>query len=423
MQHQVYHEQLPNGISLIVVPLESTATVTSMVFMGVGSRNESDDQQGLAHFTEHMVFKGGRTYKTAQQVAQTLDAVGGEFNAFTSQEFTGFYTKTDASHTELGLDVLSDMVLHATFPAEELEKEKGVIVEEINMYEDMPMRKVGHVLMDLLFGDTPLGRKILGTKESVTAFTRADFEKYREMFYMGSMCTVALAGAITPERAKELVWKYFNELPQGESYTPSMAVWRTDQKVLLDKSDSEQTHLIIVAKAFPHSDPRQPTFRLLNTILGSTMSSRLFVSVREQQGLCYYVRSGTDSYRDVGFLYASAGVDNKRFPQAVEAIVKEFKKMRDEEVSPEELDRAKQHLLGKAAITFESSDEVAEYYGIQDLEEKSQETVAEYLEKVQKVTAEDIQALAKEVFQNEHLRLAAVGPHANAASIEALLTI
>ena len=164
MQHTLIERTLSNGISLIMVPLTSTEAVTTIVLMGVGSRYESNAQQGLAHFTEHMVFKGGRKFLTAQAVAQALDAVGGEFNAFTSEEFTGFYTKTDKQHLELGLDVLSDMVLHASFPAEELEKEKGVISEEINMYEDMPMRIVHHVLAHLVFGDTPVGRPILGTK-------------------------------------------------------------------------------------------------------------------------------------------------------------------------------------------------------------------------------------------------------------------
>jgi len=422
MQHQVYHEQLPNGISLIVVPIASTATVTSIVLMGVGSRYESDHQRGLAHFTEHLVFKGGKKYPTAQLIAQTLDGIGGEFNAFTGQEYTGFFTKTDSAHAELGLDVLADMTLHATFPADELEKEKGVIVEEFNMYEDMPMRKVGHVLMDLLFGDTPLGRQILGTKESVVAFTREDFIKYREQFYFGSQCTIAVAGAVTPEQVKEWVWARFQEMPKGQAYEPIPGVWGTE-RVKLDVRKSEQSHLILAAKAFSYNDPKQPILRVLNTVLGSTMSSRLFVSVREQQGLCYYVRSGTDTYRETGFICASAGVDNQRFPQAVEAIVKELRKMRDELVSPEELDRAKQHLKGKAAMTFESSEEVAEYYGIQDLEEHSQETVEDYLRKVDMVTAEQIQELAQELFQTDHLRLAAVGPYTDTASIEALLVI
>jgi predicted Zn-dependent peptidase len=423
MQHQVYHEILPNGISLIVVPLEGTATVTSIIFMGVGSRFESDAQQGLAHFTEHMVFKGGRKYTSAQQVAQTLDGVGGEFNAFTSQEYTGFYTKTHARHAGLGLDVLSDMVLHATFPATELEKEKGVIVEEINMYEDMPMRKVGHVFMDLLFGETPLGRKILGTKESVTAFTADDFVRYREQFYMGSKCTIAIAGNITPEQAKTLVTEFFSELPKGEPYQPQPAVVRTDRRIMIEGRKSEQTHLLLAAMAFPYGDPRQPVLRVLNTILGSSMSSRLFVSVREEQGLCYYVRSNTDTYLGTGFLYAAAGVDNKRFPQAISAIVGEFRKLRDQKVGDDELERAKQHLIGKAAMTFEGSEEVAEYYGVQDLEEKSQETIAEYLEKIKKVTADDIQRLATDLFRTDNLRLAAIGPHQDEQALEALLNV
>lgn len=424
MQHQVHHEILPNGISLIVVPIAGTATVTSMVFMGVGSRYESDAQRGLAHFTEHMVFKGGRKYTTAQMVAETLDGVGGEFNAFTSQELTAFFTKTDAQHMELGLDVLSDMVLHATFPADELEKEKGVIVEEINLYEDMPMRKVGPVLMGHLFGDTPLGRPILGTKESVTSFTQADFLAYREQFYMGTRCTISMAGAVTPEDARRLVEQYFGELPKGDGYEPVPASIVAGQRVKLDERSSEQTHLIITATTFPYGDdPRHPALRVLNTILGATMSSRLFVSVRERQGLCYYVRSGTDSYRDAGFIYAAAGVDNARFPQAVTAIVNEFRRLREEPVSEEELERAKQHLLGKSAMTFEGSDEVAEYYGIQDLEEKSQETVAAFMEKVKLVTVADIKQLAETVFVNDQLRLVAVGPHTDIASLDALLVV
>jgi predicted Zn-dependent peptidase len=423
MQHQIHHEILPNGISLIVVPISGTETVTNLVFMGVGSRYESDAQQGLAHFTEHMVFKGGKKYTTAFQIAQTLDGVGGEFNAFTGQEYTGFYTRTAKEHAELGLDVLADMVLHAQFPAEELEKEKGVIVEEINMYEDVPQRKVGHVLMDLLYGDTPLGRQILGTKKSVTSFTREDFVHYREQFYMGRKCVIAMAGAITPEQAKERVWARFQELPEGTAYTAPAVEWQEKRQVVLSSRPSEQTHLILAAKAFALTDPRHPVLTLLNVILGAGMSSRLFTSVREQQGLCYYVRSGADLYQDSGYLYCSAGVDNTRFLQAVEAIVKELVKLRDEPVSEEELDRAKKHQLGKAAMTFEQAEEVAEYYGLQMLEERSTETVAEYLKRCEKVTAADIQQLAQELFQTDHLRLAAVGPYEDVAAVEALLKI
>ena len=217
MQHSVFRQKLTNGISLVLIPLPTTEAVTCIVLMGVGSRYESDSQQGLAHFTEHMVFKGGRKYLTAQSIAQALDAVGGEFNAFTSQEYTGFYTKTAAHHLELGMDVLSDMVLHATFPEEELEKEKGVIVEEINMYEDIPMRKVDTVLTDLIYGDTPLGRPVIGTKESVTTFTRKDFVHYREQFYKGEQCTIVVAGAVDIEKTQAFAERFFAEMPSGQS--------------------------------------------------------------------------------------------------------------------------------------------------------------------------------------------------------------
>jgi predicted Zn-dependent peptidase len=422
MQHAVHHEVLQNGISLIVVPLPSTAAVTSLVFMGVGSRNESEVQRGLAHFTEHMVFKGGKTFTSAKAVAQALDAVGGEFNAFTSHEFTGFYTKTAAEHATLGLDVLSDMVLHATFPETELEKEKGVIVEEINMYEDMPMRKVDHVLMDLVYGDTPLGRPILGTKKSVTGFTRDDFMKYREEFYKGGACTIAIAGSITPEDAKKLVLERFSELPAGERVSPLPAVFLEGPRIKVEEKKSEQSHLMLAVKAYSTSDPKYHALRMLATLLGGNMSSRLFTKVREEQGLCYYVRASTDTYHDTGMLIASAGVDNARLPQAIAAIIAELKNLRDHGVPADELERTKQFLVGKAHLSMEDSEDIAEYYGIQDLLEGKRETIEESVEKLKAVTAEEVDAVARELFVDEWIRLAVIGPHQDSAALEKLLT-
>ncbi len=256
-----------------MIPLPATAVVTTFVLMGVGSRYESEKQQGLAHFTEHMVFKGGRKYTTAAAVAQAFDAVGGEFNAFTAQEFTGFYAKTASMHMELGLDVLSDMVLHASFPEEELEKEKGVIIEEINMYEDLPMRKVDHVLSELAFGDTGLGRPISGTKKTVSAFTRQDFLDYREQFYMGEKCTIVLSGAINPSEVIELVEKYFAEMPRGQKYdTSTVKVLDTDKRVKLETKKSEQTHIMVAVKGYELGHPMRYPYRILATILGGNMS-------------------------------------------------------------------------------------------------------------------------------------------------------
>jgi len=423
MKHTVIQKTTGNGISVVLIPLPGTAAVTSIVLMGVGSRYEADNQRGLAHFTEHMVFKGGRKFTTAQQIAQTLDAVGGEFNAFTAQEFTGFYTKTASNHLELGLDVLSDMVLHATIPEVELEKEKGVIIEEINMYEDMPMRKVDQVLSELVFGDTPLGRPIIGTKDSVTAFTRQDFAEYREKFYKGQQCTIVIAGAIQPEETLSLVERYFAEMPAGEPYQPEKGVFQEKgERVIIEEKKSEQAHLMLAVKGYPLGHEKRYPYRVLATILGGNMSSRLFTSVREQQGLCYYVRATPDTYVDTGLLVASAGVDNYRLNLAVTAIIQEFQKLRDETVSAQELERAKQFLVGKMLLSLEDSEQVAEFYGMQQLLEGEIESTENMEKKTLAVTAEEIQEVAKELFVAENLRLAVIGPHTDKEGLDRLLT-
>ena len=423
MKHDIHRHTLPNGISLVLIPLQSTEAVTSIVLMGVGSRYESDAQRGLAHFTEHMVFKGGKTFLDAQAISQALDAVGGEFNAFTSQEFTGFYTKTASRHMKLGLDVLSDMVLHASIPDEELQKEKGVIVEEINMYEDIPMRKVDHLLSELLFGDTPLGRPILGTKESVTGFTRQDFIDYRTQFYFGSQCTIVIAGAIDEVAVKDLVQELFAELPKGQTYLPTPVHFMDGPKVLLQSTDSQQSHLMLAVKGYALAHPKRFAYRILATILGGNMSSRLFTSVREQQGLCYYVRATPDTYVDCGVLACSAGVDNNRLHKAITAILHELTLLRDQPVLAEELERAKQFQLGKLLLSLEDSEEVAEFYGMQELLEHSLLTPDEIEAGILSVTVDEIQAIAQELFTNDNLRLAVVGPEKDAATLEKLLVL
>ncbi len=423
LNHTVSLETLPNGISLVTIPLASTAAATILVFMGVGSRFESTNQLGLAHFTEHMVFKGGDRYPTAQAIAQALDAVGGHFNAFTSQEYTAFYTKVAAQDIAVGIDVLSDMLLHAKFPADELEKEKGVIVEEINMYEDMPQAKVDQVFSALSFGDTPLGRPIIGTKQSVTAFTSEDFLRYRQQFYKGSACTIAIAGSFNHDEVRALVEEKFGAMPSGTAEVAEVARFAQHARVALETKQSEQTHLIVGVPAVDSMDDRYYVQKLLCTILGGTMSSRLFVSVREEQGLCYYVHASNETYQDAGMIVASAGVDNNRLPQAITAILKEFRKIREFGVTPEELERGKHYLSGATLLGMEDSFAVANYYAKQHQLEGTQDTPADALAKVQAVTAEDIQKLAHEFFTDAALRLAVIGPHHDVHALESLLTI
>lgn len=293
------------------------------------------------------------------------------------------------------------------------------------MYEDMPMRKVDQVLAKLLFGDTPMGRPILGTKKSVTAFTREDFLQYRQQFYKGARCTIAIAGAVDPDKAKAMVSQYFADLPQGEAYvpTPSAIVpLAGEDRVRIEERKSEQTHLMLAIKAYPTMHPRRHAFRVLSTMLGGNMSSRLFVSVREEQGLCYYVRAFPDTFADSGFLAAAAGVDNNRLPLAVEAIMKELRHMRSEAVSDEELNRAKRYIEGKVKLSMEDSEQVAEFYGLQDLMEGTRETPEEIIEKVRLVTKEDVLAVAQDLFVDDSLRIAIIGPHQDTSTINASLT-
>jgi predicted Zn-dependent peptidase len=424
MQHHI--NILANGISLVLVPIENVASVTTIVMMGVGSRYESDNQQGLAHFTEHMVFKGGKKYPTAQAVAQALDAVGGEFNAFTSSEFTAFFTKTASEHLDLGLDVLADMTLRASFPEEELKKEKGVIVEEINMYEDIPMRDVDGVLMSLVYGDTPMGRPITGSKKSVKAFSREDFVNYVQQFYQGEKCTIVLAGNMDLQEAQQKVENYFNSLPKGSVYQPQSAIFIPKagiERVKIKEKKSEQTHLLLAAQAYALTDPKRDIFRLLSVILGGNMSSRLFVSVREEQGLCYYIRATPDVYTDSGMLVASAGVDNTRLEQAVAAIIQEMSKLKNERVEETELERAKQFILGKLQLSLEDTEQVAEFYGGQQLLEGKIRNLSQMRASILSVRPDQIQAAAGEIFQTDRLRLAVIGPQNNRAKLAELLVI
>jgi predicted Zn-dependent peptidase len=417
LHHTILSRTLENGLTILGVPVPGTEAVTTFVTVASGARNESDEQQGLAHFAEHMFFKGGARYTSTKQISEALDGVGGEFNAFTGHESTSYYTKTAAEHAVLGMDILSDMLLHPRFPAEELERERGVIIEEINMYNDMPMRQVEMVAQKLLFGDTPLGRSILGTKESVSAFSPDDFFRYHGDRYVAARSVVVIAGAVTEVLMEEAAQR-FSGMPTGEVYSPVPAVLQTDALVNLETRESEQTHLVITFPGLPQGHPKRAALLVLSTLLGGSMSSRLFLRVREEQGLCYYVRSGVDSYTDIGLVTISAGVDNKRFGNAVQAIIKELHDLAAGGATDEEVERAKQNRLGRTALSMEDGEQVANYYSEQFVLEGSTRTPAERLAEIERVTTADIHALAAELIQANEFRLAAVGPQSDVAAVE-----
>ncbi len=407
---KAYKKVLPNGLRIITVPMKDTSTVTAYVLVDAGSKYEAKIENGISHFLEHVCFKGTEKRPSSKDINIELDSIGAQSNAFTSQEFTGYFAKAQAKHLSKILDVLSDIYLHSTFPKEEVEKERGVIVEEINMYEDLPQRRVHEYYDELLYGDQPAGWSIAGSKEVVKAMTSEKIRAYRKKHYVANATTVVVAGKVEVSEVVSLVKNMFSDISTTKKHQKKKVIekqLKPAQRIV--RKDIEQSHVVIGVRTFKVGDKRGTTLALLNTVLGEGMSARLFQRLREDLGMAYYVRSGVDEYTDHGSLKVSAGVDTKRVPEAVEAILGEFRKLRDILVTEEELKKAKEFVIGNMYLSLETSDSLAGYYGIQEVLRRKQETPQELERKIRKVTAKDIQKLAREIFVNEKLNLALVG--------------
>lgn len=418
--------KLKNGVRVVTIPMDGVESVTTLVMAGAGSRHETAQINGLSHFLEHMFFKGTAKRPTALDISSTVDGIGGEFNAFTSKEYTGYYVKAAKKHMELSLDVLSDMLLHSKFESAEIEKEKGVIVEEINLYEDTPMRRIGDVFEELLYGDQPLGRAVLGTKDVIKSITRNDFVSYIGRLYKGGNVIVGVAGGIHDEDlAVKSVERYFGGL-EDEKVAGALAVkdQQRQPKVLIKYKKTDQAHLSIGVRAFPVDSPERYALSVLSTILGGNMSSRLFIQVRERRGLAYYVRSGADHYKDAGYFVTQAGLDIKRIEEAVKVILEEYNKVtKVTEVTEGELKKAKEYIKGKMILELEDSQSVVGLYVSQALLEREIKTPDVIMRKIDGVTKEDVARVAGEVFKNEKLNLAMIGPFDGGKKFEDLLKL
>ncbi|MCF7846066.1 MAG: insulinase family protein [Candidatus Peribacteraceae bacterium] len=402
---------LPNGLKVVTQKIDGTAAITVLVLAGAGSRYETRERNGLSHFLEHMFFKGGEKFQNTKEVSEAIDSVGGEFNAFTGKEYAGYFVKVAATHTDIAFDVLSDMLVHAKFPAEEIEKERGVILEEYNMYQDTPMYQVGWDFERLLFGDQPMGWDQIGSKENIRNFQRDDFVNYKKELYQPGNLVVAVAGNCGHADIVSKVEKFFKfENGQKSLDWQGLEKFEPESPVKIQNKKTEQGHLVLGVKGVAAEDERHWTQRVLAIILGGNMSSRMFLSVREAKGLCYYIRTNTDDYTDAGVVSTSAGVDLKRLPLAVSAIRAEYEKIAAEKVDAEELTRAKEFLKGKLTLRLEDSEEYAHLLGKQFLLYEEQLELEEIFAKIDAVTDEDIQKLAQEIFVPANLRLAAIGP-------------
>lgn len=411
--------KLKNGLKLITVPMKDNPTVTVLVLVETGSKYETKEKNGISHFLEHMCFKGTEKRPSAHAISAELDGLGSQYNAFTGQEYTGYYAKSDAKHFKKILDIVSDIYLNSTFPEAEMEKEKGVIVEEINMYEDMPHRHVQDLLMGLMYGNQPAGWNIAGTRENVRSMTRDDFVKYKKAHYVPKATTVIVSGNIKSALVKKEVESIFAGVKNSKKdEKEKVDDTQKNPRVHVEFKKTDQTHLVIATRAFNAYDKRNAALSVLGTILGGGMSSRLFIKLREELGVAYYVRAGTDNFTDHGVFQISAGVSNDRTKEVITEILKECKKIKEEKVSDEELKKAKEYIVGNMKLELESSDAWANFFGGQEILRKKLENTDDIERKIRAVTAKQIQEIAKTVFVDKNLNLALIGPYENKADFE-----
>lgn len=415
---------LPNGLRLIVVPMKESATVTAMTLVEAGSKYETKEISGLSHFLEHMCFKGTGKRPRAIDISHELDAIGAQYNAFTSQEFTGYFAKAAKQHFGKILSVVSDIYLNPSFPEPEIEKEKGVIVEEINMYCDLPQRHVQDLFLELLYDDQPAGWNIAGTPASVRAMTRADFVSYRHKHYASGATTVVVAGSVSEKEAQEAVAHAFDGMHAGAKHPKTAVVEKqTAPALCIEPRKTDQTHFVLGLRGLNAYDTQLPALKVLAGVLGAGMSSRLFQKMREELGICYYVKTDNDALTDHGFFTVSAGVAPSRAPEALRAVLAEFARLRNEMLSEGELRKVKDCLIGNMYLSLESTDELAEFYGMQEILRKDLKQPDEVAREIEKVGSDGVQEVARAVFKPDRLNLAVVGQAPPEARLQELLTL
>ncbi len=420
---QAYHKTiLSNGLRIITVPNPDAFTTTFLVLVQAGSKYETKDINGLSHFLEHMCFKGTTKRPHAIDIAGELDGLGAEYNAFTSQEYTGYFAKVEAHKIDQAFDIVSDLYLNPVFEAAEIEKEKGVIIEEINMYEDLPMRKINDYFMELMYGDQPAGWDVAGKKDIIRSLGKDDFVRYRGEHYLPPATIVIAAGAFDEAQIIQKIKETFGAMATGvKSGKAAVIESQTAPQVFLKTKKVDQTHLMLGVRAFPASDSRRFALEVLSDILGGGMSSSLFQKVREELGAAYYVKSSTDLFTDHGFLAVNTGIDQGKMPAVLQAILGEMSRLATELVSPHELQRAKSHIVGTMILGLEGSDAIATFYGGQEIAGEPLLTPHELVAKLEAVTAEEIQAVARDLFHDDRLNCAMIGPWENDAELRASL--
>ena len=415
---------LENGLRVITIPMRSTRAVTVLVTVGTGSKYETKEISGLSHFLEHMLFKGTKKRPTTLEVTEPLDRVGGIFNAFTGKEVTGYWVKVDSRHLDLALDLVSDIFLNSRLEEKEIKREKGVIIEEMNMYLDTPIAYIGDLWEKLLYGNQPAGWLIIGKKENILKFKRNHFVSYLKNHYSAKNTIVCVAGNIDSKITEKKIKKYFQKTRTSSPKAKLKVVEKQkNPKSLVHFKKTDQTHLYLGVRGYDLFHPQRFSQAILATVLGGFMSSRLFISVRERRGLAYYVKTASEGTTDTGYLVTRAGVDHRNIEKTIKLILKEYTLLKNKKVSKSELQKAKDNLKGILTLSLESSDAQASFYAGQELLTKKILSPKEQFARINAVSLEDIQKTARDIFRPERLNLALIGPFKNKKRFDKLLRI
>lgn len=406
-------EKLKNGLNVLYIPYSDVNSVTTLFMLPVGSRYESDKIAGMAHFIEHMMFKGTKKRPSTLKLTREIDRLGAEYNAFTGKEYTGYYIKTDKNYIEKSFDILGDMLFDSLFKAQEMEKEKTVIVEEIKMYKDNPLMYIESLFEDLLYTGSDLGRDIAGFEETVLSYKAQDVKDFRDKYYNPNNMFLAVAGKID-DKVKTKVEKYFGQRKNKINKINNdfkkfcFGSAKKEDRIIIDKRKTDQAQLMLGFPAFKIGDKKNIVLSVLNTILGGSMSSRLFIQIRERNGLAYFVRSSSEDFRDTGYVYIRVGLDAKNINKAIKIIKKEINKIVSNGVTKKELADAKTHIRGSLTLAMEDSSVQASFYLNQILYNKKIKTPKQKLEEIDNVSNEDIIKVAKEIFKWEKIRIALI---------------
>ena len=419
-----HFHQFESGLRLVSIPMEGTKTATVLVLVGTGSKYETKEINGISHFLEHMMFKGTTKRPGKMDIARELDAIGAEYNAFTGEEYTGYYAKASMEKLDTIMDVVFDIFLNSKLAQEDIDTERGVIVEELNMYRDMPQRYIYDLFKKLLYGDQPAGWDIAGEKETVMSLKREQFVNYFNTHYIAKNTIIAIAGNVDPEIIKKKAGEYFSAIRDGNLVTKLPVTEKQSESALLvHYKKTDQTHFLLGFRSCNMYDKRKYALGVLGTVLGGGMSSRLFEEVRDKRGLAYYIGADNDTATDTGYFIVKAGVNNEKVYEAIKVVLDEIRKIKDGGITAEELQRAKDNISGSMALGLEHSDAVANAYAGPVLFENKVLTPEEELGKIKKVTLEEVHQVAKDIFDDNKLNLAVIGPFKDEEPFKQILRI